>query len=372
MKKNREMNAAVYREFGGQITIEKKDIPILCDENAVILQVKATGICRSDWHGWKGHDDDIKKFGVINGFIPGHEVAGTIHKAGEKVKKFKIGDRVAVPFILSCGRCCECVIGKHTVCMDQQQPGFTTNGSFAEFVMLPRADENLSILPDNVSFISAAALGCRFTTAYRAVVVKGCLSSEGSPLLVVFGCGGVGLSCIMIARATCPSATIIAVDTNPMALLHAKDVGATFTVDASNTSTEDLRAKLIDEFCFGRGADISIDAAGFKQTCENSVYCARRGGRVIQVGLPLEESPAIPMALVAGRELEIMGSHGCAAKDIPVILDMCSRGILRPERLIHSQVDLHTGAKLLMNMDEITNSNMIGIVMITQFQSSTD
>eukprot|EP00592_Proboscia_alata_P022944 CAMPEP_0194425282 /NCGR_PEP_ID=MMETSP0176-20130528/24631_1 /TAXON_ID=216777 /ORGANISM="Proboscia alata, Strain PI-D3" /LENGTH=170 /DNA_ID=CAMNT_0039235569 /DNA_START=161 /DNA_END=672 /DNA_ORIENTATION=- len=142
--------------------------------SGVVIQVKATGVCRSDWHGWKGHDDDVKHHGLP--FIPGHEFSGLIHEMGSAVSgsnKFQIGDRVVVPFILSCGSCRECVRQKPTICEQQQQPGFTMPGSFAEFVYIPRAERNVTVLPPNVSFVEAAALGCRFTTAYRAVNQQG-------------------------------------------------------------------------------------------------------------------------------------------------------------------------------------------------------
>ena len=163
----------------------------------VLIEVKATGVCRSDWHGWKGHDSDIADHGLP--FVPGHELSGIVVQLGEGVSGFAVGDRVAVPFILSCGGCRECARGRPTICEDQEQPGFTRFGSFAEFVSLPRADRNLAHLPAEVSFEAAAALGCRGTTAYRAVVQQGRLGEGES--VAVFGCGGLGLSCVMMAKA---------------------------------------------------------------------------------------------------------------------------------------------------------------------------
>ena len=161
------MRAAVYSAFGGSIAV--KDLPKPeAPPGGVLIEVKATGVCRSDWHGWKGHDSDIVDHGLP--FVPGHELSGIVAQLGEGVSGFAVGDRVAVPFILSCGGCRECKRGRATICEDQEQPGFTRFGSFAEFVALPRADRNLAHLPAEVSFEAAAALGCRGTTAYRAVV----------------------------------------------------------------------------------------------------------------------------------------------------------------------------------------------------------
>ena len=190
------MRAAVYSAFGGPITVQELPKPE-APPGGVLIEVKATGVCRSDWHGWKGHDSDIADHGLP--FVPGHELSGIVAQLGEGVSGFAVGDRVAVPFILSCGGCRECARGRPTICEDQEQPGFTRFGSFAEFVALPRADRNLARLPAEVSFEAAAALGCRGTTAYRAVVQQGRLGEGES--VAVFGCGGLGLSCVMMAKA---------------------------------------------------------------------------------------------------------------------------------------------------------------------------
>mmetsp|Transcript_10941 Transcript_10941/g.21738 ORF Transcript_10941/g.21738 Transcript_10941/m.21738 type:complete len:187 (-) Transcript_10941:557-1117(-) len=164
------MKAAVYRSFSGPIKIEDVPHPT-APASGVVIKVMATGVCRSDWHGWKGHDSDIIDHGLP--FVPGHEVSGIIVEVGNDVTKFQLGDRVAVPFILSCGQCSMCSAhNRPTICEKQEQPGFSMYGSYAEYLALPRADRNLSIIPDSVSFIEAAALGCRFTTAFRAVVQK--------------------------------------------------------------------------------------------------------------------------------------------------------------------------------------------------------
>lgn len=364
------MNAAVYRSFSGPIAVESVPIPT-APPDGVLLRVMATGVCRSDWHGWKGHDSDVIDHGLP--FVPGHEVSGVVVAAGDGVRRFKAGDRVAVPFILSCGECRMCAChDRPTVCERQEQPGFTMMGSFAEYLALPRADTNLSLVPEGVSFVEAAALGCRFTTAYRAVVQQGGLdvdSNDGDGggagagrkrAVAVFGCGGLGLSCVMIAAAH-DAERIICVDVSDRALRKAREVGATDTI---NGRTEDVRRR-VAELTNGLGADLTIDAAGFKATCEDAVHCARRGGRMVQVGLPLgDHAPAIPMAMVAGKELEIVGSHGCAAEDMPAILSLVKEGRLDPRKLIEREVTLEEGARALMDMDR---GSPLGMVMITQF-----
>ena len=361
---NKTMRAAVYHTFSGPITIKSDQPRPKAPPSGVVIQVMATGVCRSDWHGWKGHDGDIIQHGLP--FTPGHEVSGVIVKVGNDVTKFKLGDQVAVPFILSCGQCCMCSTKQYdrpTICERQEQPGFTMLGSYAEYVALPRADRNLSIIPQGVSFMEAAALGCRFTTAYRAVVQQGgvinnTIASHMS--IAIFGCGGLGLSCVMIAAAY-GAKQIIAVDVSNEALEKAREVGATHTVNAKTHNVQ----KRVVELTNGMGADVTIDAAGFKATCEDAVHCARRGGRMVQVGLPIGgQNPSVPMGMIAGKELEIVGSHGCDARDMPAILSLVQSGRLDPKKLIEREVTLEEGAQALMDMD---HGSPIGMVMITQF-----
>ena len=158
----------------------------------VVIQVAATGLCRSDWHGWMGHDPDIQL-----PHVPGHELAGTVVAVGTEVRRWRGGERVTLPFVCGCGSCEECASGNQQVCINQFQPGFTAWGSFAEYVAVEYADVNLVALPEAITFETAAALGCRFVTAFRAVVDQGRVQS--GQWVAVHGCGGVGLSAVMIA-----------------------------------------------------------------------------------------------------------------------------------------------------------------------------
>jgi len=158
------VRAVLVTEFGVPPTLEEVPDPA-CPGDGVVVEVEATGLCRSDWHGWQGHDD-----GIALPHVPGHELAGTIVEVGAGIGAWKAGDRVTTPFVLACGACRSCSRGDGQVCEAQLQPGFTQWGSFAEHVALPRAALNLVRVPDEVSSDVAAGLGCRFATAYRAVV----------------------------------------------------------------------------------------------------------------------------------------------------------------------------------------------------------
>ena len=353
------MQAALYHSFGGPIRVEQVAIPPVPPVDGVLIQTKATGVCRSDWHGWKGHDDDVKTHGLP--FCPGHELSGVVVESTSSA--WKRGDRVAVPFILSCGSCPSCQHGKPTVCHDQEQPGFTQWGSFAEYVAIPRATRNLRMLPNTVSHVQAAALGCRFTTAYRAVVQQGRLRRNQS--VAIFGCGGLGLSCIMFAKLT-GAYPIVAIDISKQALDKARELGATHTVMAND---DDSVRSQVWQLTDNQGAHVTIDAAGFATTCEHAVHCTRRAGRMVQVGLPIGGiPPQIPMGLVAGRELELVGSHGFAADDLPRLLDMVATGQLDPLRLVEQCVSLEEGAQVLMDMD---TKSPLGMTVITKFSTTS-
>ena len=197
-------------------------------------------------------------------------------EVGAEVGGWQIGDRVTVPFVCGCGRCDWCREGQAQVCPDQQQPGFTQWGSFAEYVALPAADTNLVAVPDEVDLTAAASLGCRFATAYRALVARAQLT-EGEWVTVV-GAGGVGLSAVMIAHAL--GARVVAVDRNPTALASALALGAEHIVRADGIDIPTAVADLT-----GGGSHVAVDAVGSEHTCADAILSLRRRGRHVQIGL---------------------------------------------------------------------------------------
>ena len=338
------MRAIYFEKFNGPVVVKEIEVPYPAP-NSVLIKVEATGLCRSDWHGYVGHDSDISL-----PHVPGHELAGTVAQIGNQVKNFKVGDRVTVPFVNGCGKCQWCTSGNAQVCPEQTQPGFTQFGSFAEYVEIKNADFNLISLPDSISFEVAASLGCRFATAFRGLTSRGGIKTN--QLVAVFGCGGVGLSAIMIAKAF--GARVIAVDINQIALDNAKSIGADMAINANDAVAEIQK---------NGGAEISIDALGSQATAEASVKSLRRLGRHIQLGLLLTEDGLTPMAMarVIAWELEILGSHGMAAVDYPKLLEMVSNGQLNPELFIKRVIDLEAGANALA---EFNNSVQDGITII--------
>lgn len=328
------MRAVYFEEFNGPISVKEIEIPYPAPKS-VLIKVEATGLCRSDWHGYVGHDTDIKL-----PHVPGHEFAGVVAQVGNQVKNFKVGDRVTAPFVNGCGSCKWCQSGNAQVCPTQTQPGFTHFGSFAEFVSIQNADFNLISLPDEISFDVAAALGCRFATAFRGLTARG--GVKVGDLLSIYGCGGVGLSAIMIAKAL--GAKVVAVDINETALANAKNLDADYVFNSEMA---------VDEIQKLGGADISIDALGNPKTAELSVKSLKRLGKHIQLGLLLTEDGLTPIAMarVIAWELEILGSHGMAAVDYPAMLKLIAEGKLQPEKLIKNKITLDEATQALRNMN---------------------
>ena len=345
------MKAAIYEAFKGSITIQNIPDPTP-KVDGVVVKVNATGLCRSDWHGWMGHDQDI-----VLPHVPGHELAGTIIEIGKDIKNFKIGDRVTIPFVAGCGSCVECKSGNQQVCDNQSQPGFTHHGSFAEYVALDYADTNLVKLPEEINDITAATLGCRFITAFRAIVAQGEVQ-EGQHV-AVHGCGGVGLSAIMIANAL--GAQVTAIDINNETLELAKQLGAKSVVNA----TKEKVVEAIKDITKG-GVHVSIDALGSEITCLNSIASLKKRGKHIQVGLMTgnHKCPNIPMDRVLADELEIIGSHGMQAHKYPEMLKMIINGKLHPEKLIEKTITLDEATIALPNMNKFKNK---GVLVINSF-----
>lgn len=332
------MRAVLIERYGHPAEIQ--DVPDPTPpRHGVVVRVEATGLCRSDWHAWMGHDPDVEL-----PHVPGHELAGTVEAAGDQVTGWRPGDRVTVPFVCACGSCPSCAAGDQQVCERQTQPGFTHWGSFAQYVALDHADVNLVAVPDELSFGTAAGLGCRFATAFRAVVRQG--RTAAGEWVAVHGCGGVGLSAVMIAAAS--GARVVAVDVSPKALELARSFGAAECVDA--TAVEDTAAAVRD--LTGGGAHLSLDALGSPATCAASVNSLRRRGRHVQVGLlpsPDGTTP-VPLARAIALELEVIGSHGMAAHAYPQMLELVRSGVLRPDLLVTATIPLDAVPQALAAM----------------------
>jgi alcohol dehydrogenase len=386
------VRAVVFDAFGADPEVREVPVPEPPPGGAVI-RVEATGLCRSDWHGWQGHDPDIR----VLPHVPGHEFSGVVEAVGTGVVSWRPGDRVTAPFVCACGSCAACEAGDQQVCERQTQPGFTHWGSFAEYVAIHHAEVNLVRLPGEMTFSTAASLGCRFATAYRAITAVGRVRPQ--EWVAVHGCGGVGLSAVMIAAAA--GARVVAVDVSPGALELARRFGAVACVavspepgegsgtragtrTATGTATgipaatgtgagagagagaeieagsvvpgAEVAAR-IREVTSG-GAHVSVDALGSPETCAASIEGLRRRGRHVQVGL-LPGLTALPMGRVIGHELELLGSHGMAAHAYPEMLAAVAGGTVLPQALVTRSIGLEEAGAALRSIGSVPGVTMI-------------
>jgi len=346
------MKAALYEKFQQPLTIQSVPDPVPA-EDGVVIAVRACGICRSDWHGWMGNDPDIKL-----PHVPGHELAGVIEAVGKNVTGWNAGDRVTLPFVCGCGKCPQCKSGNHQICDFQFQPGFTHWGAFAEYVAIGYADTNLVRLPDEIDFVTASSLGCRFITSFRAVVEQGKVLRD--QWVAVWGCGGVGLSAIMIASAL--GANVVAIDISNEKLELARSVGASAVINTGEAPDAVAAVKDIT----GGGTHVSLDALGHPQLCFDSISCLRKRGKHIQVGIMEsgQHKTVIPLDLVIARELEILGSHGMQAHKYPEMFEMILGGKLQPQKLIGKTISLEEALEELVNMNFF---NATGVTVINHF-----
>lgn len=334
------MQAVVYDAFGSMPAVRELPEPGVAADGALIA-VEASGICRSDWHAWMGHDPDVRL-----PHVPGHELAGRISAVGEAVRRWHVGDRVTVAFVGACGTCELCLAGQHQVCRRQSQAGFGRWGSFAEKVAVEHADVNLVEIPPGIDMVAAASLGCRFATAFRALVQRAQVAPGET--VAVHGCGGVGLAVIMVATAA--GAAVVAVDVRAEALERASRLGATWALDASGLGDVGAQVRAMT----GGGADVALDCLGSAATCAASVESLRPLGRHLQVGLLADSAGTVPvpMGRVVSEELTLLGSHGMAAHAYAPLLELVRRGRLRPELLVGEEVGLQESCGALVAMGQ--------------------
>jgi alcohol dehydrogenase len=345
------VRAAAIVEYREPLVVAEFDDPVTPDRG-VVLRVEATGICHSDWHSWMGHED-------LPGLphVPGHEVVGSVASVGPEVTNWQVGDMVTVPFSVGCGECRSCRDGFLNTCDNAFTPGFSAWGTWAECVAIDHADLNLVRLPEGLNPVDAVALGCRFITAFRAVVDRGRIQER--EWLAVHGCGGVGLSAVMIGSAL--GARVIAIDIDPASLALATTLGAELAVDAR----DEHFIEQIDAATAG-GVHVSIEAVGRTETVLNSLASLRKHGRHIQVGLLLAEhgEPAIPMEPVIMGEQEILGVRGMPATDYGRVFELVESGAVDPSRLVTGTVSLEEASDVLEAMGDFQG---VGVTVIDRF-----
>jgi D-arabinose 1-dehydrogenase-like Zn-dependent alcohol dehydrogenase len=350
------VKAARLVEIAQPLAIEDVPTPDPGPREAIV-KVALEGICRTDWHVWQG---DWSWVGLAPPLpiTMGHEFAGEVVEVGPEVTSVQVGDRVAVPFHEACGNCRYCRAGRTNLCDALEFLGMTHDGGYAEFVRVLNADLNCVALPETVSYEAATALGCRFMTAWHAVVHQAGL--RPGEWLAVHGVGGIGLSAVQIGAAM--GARVIAVDLDERKLQAAREQGAALAIDARGG---DVPEKIKE--ATGGGADVSLGGLGAASLVHAALMSLRKGGRLVQVGLTSKEEQGIvgiPLDELIEAELTIIGSVGNPHVHLPALLALVGDGRLRPEALITERIALEQAQDVLERM---TTFDTVGFSLIDRF-----
>ncbi|MHB1838107.1 MAG: alcohol dehydrogenase catalytic domain-containing protein [Solirubrobacteraceae bacterium] len=350
------MRAARLVEIGQPLVLENVPVPDP-GPGEVVVRVAVEGICRTDWHTWMG---DWSWVGLAPPLpiTMGHEFAGDVTAVGEGVRSVAVGDRVAVPFHEACGRCSYCRSGRTNLCDALEFLGMTHDGGYAEYVRVLNADLNCVPLPPEVSFEDAAALGCRFMTAWHAVLHQAGL--RAGEWLAVHGVGGVGLSAVQIGAAL--GAGVVAVDIDDRKLEAARAQGAAATVNARSGDV----AEAVKE-ATGGGAHVALGGLGAASLVQAAIHGLRKGGRLVQVGLTSKEEQGIvgiPLDELIEAELTIVGSVGNPHIHLPALLSLVAAKRLDPAALVTERIALDEANGVLQRM---TNFDTVGFALIDRF-----
>ncbi len=297
-----------------------------------VVRFEACGICRSDWHLWQ---EDFTWVGIALQLplVPGHECAGRVLEVGRGVRRIKVGDRVTIPFHLSCGQCEYCSTGRGNICQAFGFMGAPVSGGFGELSSIPNADTNMVLLPDAVDATSAASLGCRYMTSYHGLVDQARV--RPGEWVAVFGAGGVGLAAIQIAHAL--GARVVAVSRTKDKLDLARREGADATLVAGDVAVGAIRD------LSGGGAHVSVDALGGSATAIPGILSLRKGGRHVQLGLTGKQDKGViglPVDAMVMQEQSFLTASGCPTTSYPGLLSMVASGALQPRRLVERRVDI--------------------------------
>ena len=318
----------------------------------VVLRVLACGVCRSDWHAWVGADPD-----VALPMTPGHEYCGEVVAVGQGVNRWKVGDRVVAPFILGCGSCADCASGHQTICAHQVVPGFSCDGAFAELIAVAHADANLTALPDTLAPEVAAALGCRATTAWQAMVGRAAI--QPGEWMAVFGGGGVGLSALLLGRAL--GARVAIVDISQEKLDYAAELGADAVINGAETDA----AEAVHEIT-GGGAHVAIEALGIEATTVAAMRSLRKLGRMVQIGMPVGDHAQmkLPMDALYSGQLTIHGTRGMPSWRYVSLLNLIAGGHVDLSPLVTRTIPLSKATEELAAFDHPAPP---GVAVITDF-----
>lgn len=352
------MRAAQIVEHRKPLIITEVPDPTIGSKDALV-KVEATGMCRSDWHTWNGDWAWLDALPDLP-CIPGHEFGGTVVEVGSEVTAVHVGQRVTVPFTEACGRCESCLRGRSELCWNVQWPGYNHPGGYGEYVAVLNADLSCIPIPDSIDMVSSAGLSCRYSVSFNAVVRIARV--RAGEWVSVIGAGGMGLAAVQVAAAI--GANVIAVDVRDEALQMAKEQGAVATVN----SAAGLDVPMAVQEITGGGAHVSIDCYARGGTTAQSVLSLRPGGRHVQAGLTTAEDSGmvkIPVDVIAGRELQFLGTSALSHSRYPELLGLVSSGRLKPAALVTKQLRIDEVNESMIALDKLQT---LGAHVITSFR----
>ncbi|MDR7075733.1 D-arabinose 1-dehydrogenase-like Zn-dependent alcohol dehydrogenase [Neobacillus niacini] len=347
------MKALLMEEVGRPMTVQNVADPTLSPDG-VIIKVEASGVCRSDWHFWKG---DMEMRAPLP-HVLGHEFTGIVEEVGSHVTQFKRGDRVVVPPIQADNTCPYCLNGHQNLCDNKYTLGVRQWGGFAEFALIPKAEGNLVKLPESIDFVSAASLGCRFVTSYYGMIDQ--IKVQAGEWVVVHGCGGIGLSAIQIANAI--GANVIAVDIADDKLELARSLGAVYTINGMKENAVEAVKEITKD-----GANVSVDALGITATCQNAILSLGKRGRHLQIGVTTKEEKGfipVPIDEIVTKELQIIGSVTMPISRYTPMLHLIDTLNIQPSKLVTERISLDQAGDVFEAMSSFSN---IGISVVDRF-----
>jgi propanol-preferring alcohol dehydrogenase len=300
--------AAVVKSFGDPLIVEQVE-RLALEPGQIRVKVEAAGLCHTDIHAANG-DWPVKPSPP---FVPGHESVGLVVELGPGVTEHALGDRVAMPWLgYACGNCDYCVSGRETLCLSQENMGYSIDGGFGEFAT---AYARYSVkVPAGIDPFDAAPLTCAGVTTYKAVKVAGTRSSD---LVAVFGVGGLGH--LAIQYAAIAGGRVIAIDIHDEKLALARELGAEFAV---NARTEDPVAAIQK---LG-GADQAIALAVSPKAFEQAYGSLRRGGTLVFVALPADNEVTLPIFETVLNGITIIGSIVGTRTDLREVFELHAAG----------------------------------------------
>ena len=317
------MRAAVFTGSGRLLEIASLARPEP-RHGEVLVRVSACGLCHSDLH-YLDHGVPTFKAPPL---VLGHEISGTVVRAGDGVDGSIVGTSVLLAPVTTCGECAACRTGRENICAAQRMLGNTIDGGFAEYVVAPARDT--FAIPPEVPLEEACVIADALTTAFHAVTRRARI--EAGETVVVYGCGGLGLCVVQVCALV--GARVVAVDLDPRKLGLATALGASLAIDAREG---DVAKRVRKET--GGGADAAVEAIGLPATQEQALASLRTGGRLVLLGYAAEPM-SLPGGRVTYRELSIIGTLGCRPVDFPVVLDLVRRGRLQVSPLVSHRYPL--------------------------------